>query len=135
MSAYILVLYYSRYGATRQLAERIAHGVDTVKGMEARLRGVPPVAAETQTAKPPVPDEGHPYCSEADLRDCAGLALGSPTRFGIETFPRQHHPALAVWRFGRQTRRGLHVEFELAWRARNHVAEHDVAVVTPWHAD
>ena len=90
MSNYILVLYYSRYGATRQLAERIAHGVEAVKGMEARLRSVPPVAAETQTAKPPVPDEGHPYCSEADLRDCAGLALGSPTRFGNMASPLKH---------------------------------------------
>jgi NAD(P)H dehydrogenase (quinone) len=90
MSNYILVLYYSRYGATRQLAERIAHGVEAVKGMEARLRSVPPVAAETQTAKPPVPDEGHPYCSEADLRDSAGLALGSPTRFGNMAAPLKH---------------------------------------------
>ncbi|MGQ9685453.1 MAG: NAD(P)H:quinone oxidoreductase [Thiobacillaceae bacterium] len=78
----ILVLYYSLHGSVRELARHVAHGVDSVPGMAARLRTVPKVAAEIEGAARPVPDEGAPYASPRDLEECVGLALGSPTRFG-----------------------------------------------------
>lgn len=78
----ILVLYYSRHGATRKLAELIAQGVDSVPGAEARLRTVPNVSSVAEATAPSIPDDGAPYVEAADLAECAGLALGSPTRFG-----------------------------------------------------
>lgn len=78
----ILVLYYSRHGATRKLAELIAQGIDSVPGAEARLRTVPPVSTVAEATAPGIPDQGSPYVELDDLRECAGLALGSPTRFG-----------------------------------------------------
>ena len=86
----LLVLYYSRHGATRRLAEHIAEGIDGVRGAQARLRTVPPVSAVTQTASPPVPPAGAPYAELQDLKQCAGLALGSPTRFGNMAAPLKH---------------------------------------------
>ena len=86
----ILVLYYSRNGSGAQLARLVARGVEEVDGMRARLRSVPPVAPMTETAAPPEPDEGAPYATRADLRECAGLALGSPTRFGNMAAPLKH---------------------------------------------
>jgi len=86
----ILVLYYSRNGSVAQLARLVARGVEEVDGMRARLRSVPPVAPMTETAAPPEPDEGAPYATRADLRECAGLALGSPTRFGNMAAPLKH---------------------------------------------
>ena len=86
----ILVLYYSRSGHTAQLARLIARGIEEVPGMRARLRQVPPVAPVTETAQPPVPDEGAPYVTKQDLADCSGLALGSPTRFGNMAAPLKH---------------------------------------------
>ncbi|AVY94080.1 MULTISPECIES: NAD(P)H:quinone oxidoreductase [Microvirgula] len=78
----ILVLYYSRHGATRELARQIARGIERVPGCRARLRTVPAVSALCEATAPTVPDEGAPYVEQADLRACHGLALGSPTRFG-----------------------------------------------------
>lgn len=86
----ILVLYYSRNGHTAQLARLIARGVEEVPGARARLRQVPPVAPVTETAQPPVPDEGAPYATMQDLVECGGLALGSPTRFGNMAAPLKH---------------------------------------------
>jgi len=86
----ILVLYYSRNGATRRLAELVAQGVDSVPGAAARLRTVPPVAPATEVAVPPVPPQGSPYAELADLEQCDGLALGSPTRFGNMAAPLKH---------------------------------------------
>lgn len=86
----ILVLYYSRNGATRRLAELVARGVEGVAGMQARLRTVPPVSPITAVAAPPVPDAGSPYVEANDLVECAGLALGSPTRFGNMAAPMKH---------------------------------------------
>jgi NAD(P)H dehydrogenase (quinone) len=83
-------LYYSRHGGTRKLAEHVAAGVDSVAGAHARLRTVPPVAAATQTAAPAVPPDGAPYAELRDLQECAGLALGSPTRFGNMAAPMKH---------------------------------------------
>ena len=78
----ILVLYYSRHGATRKLADLIAQGIESVPGVDARLRTVPAVSTVTETTASDIPSEGAPYVELQDLTDCAGLALGSPTRFG-----------------------------------------------------
>lgn len=86
----ILVLYYSRNGSVRALAESIASGIDSVPGAQARLRTVPPVAAIIQTAAPPVPGSGAPYVEKRDLAECIGMALGSPTRFGNMAAPVKH---------------------------------------------
>lgn len=86
---YILVLYYSRHGATAAMARQIARGI-TQTGMTARLRTVPAVSPVCESTQPAVPDDGAVYCSEADLRDCAGLALGSPTRFGNMAAPMKY---------------------------------------------
>jgi NAD(P)H dehydrogenase (quinone) len=79
--AYVLVLYYSRYGATAAMAHQVARGVEN-GGMEARLRTVPAVSADHEATAAAVPDSGAPYATLDDLAGCAGLALGSPTRFG-----------------------------------------------------
>ncbi|MEM7219228.1 MAG: NAD(P)H:quinone oxidoreductase [Pseudomonadota bacterium] len=86
---FVLVLYFSRDGATAELARHISRGV-TRTGIEARLRTVPPVATVVEETAPPVPAEGAVYCTKEDLRDCAGLALGSPTRFGNMAAPLKH---------------------------------------------
>jgi NAD(P)H dehydrogenase (quinone) len=86
----ILIVYYSRNGSVAQLARLIARGVEEVPGMQARLRSVPPVAAVTATAQAPVPDDGAPYATLSDLRECAGLIFGSPTRFGNMAAPLKH---------------------------------------------
>lgn len=78
----ILVLYYSRHGATRKLAELIAQGIESVPGVDARLRTVPAVSTVTEATESDIPAAGAPYVELQDLADCAGLALGSPTRFG-----------------------------------------------------
>ncbi|MGX5730710.1 NAD(P)H:quinone oxidoreductase [Pseudoxanthomonas beigongshangi] len=88
--AEILVLYYSRGGSVARLARQIARGIGEVEGMSARLRTVPPVAPVTQQAAPPVPEEGAPYVEARDLAECAGLVLGSPTRFGNMAAPLKH---------------------------------------------
>jgi NAD(P)H dehydrogenase (quinone) len=86
----ILVLYYSRHGATRKLAELIAQGVESVRGCEARLRTVPPVSTVAEATAPAIPAEGAPYVDLQDLEQCAGLALGSPTRFGNMAAPLKY---------------------------------------------
>lgn len=86
----ILVVYYSRNGATALLAAEVCRGIDGVPGAEARLRTVPPVAPTTQVAEPPVPASGAPYVTHEDLRECAGLVLGSPTRFGNMSAPLKY---------------------------------------------
>ncbi|HET7556562.1 MAG TPA: NAD(P)H:quinone oxidoreductase [Rhodanobacteraceae bacterium] len=102
MSLEILVLYYSRGGHTAQLARLLARGVEEVDGVRARLRQVPPVAPVTQTAQPTVPDEGAPYVELRDLADCAGLILGSPTRFGNMAAPLKYFldSTIAEWASG-----------------------------------
>jgi NAD(P)H dehydrogenase (quinone) len=86
----VLILYYSRTGAVARLARHVARGVEEVAGAVARIRSVPPVAAVTAVAQAPVPDQGAPYATLQDLRDCAGLILGSPTRFGNMAAPLKH---------------------------------------------
>ena len=78
----ILILYYSRHGSVAAMAEQVARGIESVSGMIARIRTVPPVSPDTQTVLPPVPESGHPYVETGDLKECVGLALGSPARFG-----------------------------------------------------
>lgn len=86
----ILVVYYSRNGHVAQLARLIARGVEEIEGVHARVRQVPPVAPVTQKTQPPVPGEGAPYVELDDLHDCAGLIVGSPTRFGNMAAPMKH---------------------------------------------
>jgi NAD(P)H dehydrogenase (quinone) len=78
----ILVLYYSRHGSTAQLAAQVARGINAVAGANARIRTVPGVSAETEAVGDEIPEQGPPYATHADLRECDGLLMGSPTRFG-----------------------------------------------------
>jgi len=102
MAEEVLVLYYSRGGHTAQLARLIARGVEEIGGVHARLRQVPPVAPITQTAQPPIPAEGPPYAELRDLAECAGLILGSPTRYGNMAAPLKHFvdSTIAEWASG-----------------------------------
>lgn len=86
----ILVLYYSRHGATRKLAELIGQGIEGVAGCEAVLRTVPAISTVAEATEPAIPASGAPYVEPADLEDCAGLALGSPTRFGNMAAPLKY---------------------------------------------
>ncbi|WP_269533699.1 NAD(P)H:quinone oxidoreductase [Chitinimonas sp. BJYL2] len=86
----LLVLYYSRHGATRELAQLIARGIESVPGCQARLRTVPAVSTVTEATAPAVPDDGAPYVELTDLHECIGLALGSPTRFGNMAAPLKY---------------------------------------------
>jgi NAD(P)H dehydrogenase (quinone) len=88
--AEILILYYSRGGSVARLARAAARGVDEVPGARARLRTVPPVAPATEVALPPEPEDGAPYATAQDLHACAGLLLGSPTRFGNMAAPLKY---------------------------------------------
>src|SRR5512138_2081946 len=83
----ILVLFYSRKGATAELARQVCRGVESVTGARARLRTVPAVASVVEALQPAVPAEGPPYATHEDLRECAGLVMGSPTRFGNMAAP------------------------------------------------
>lgn len=85
--AEILILYYSRYGATAEMARQIARGVEEITGMQARLRTVPPVSTVCEATEPTIPESGAPYATLSDLKECQGLALGSPTRFGNMAAP------------------------------------------------
>lgn len=98
----ILVLYYSRQGATAELARQICRGVETVAGMRARLRTVPAVTTTVSEPEPAVPSSGPPYATHEDLRQCAGLILGSPTRFGNMAAPLKHFidGTSALWASG-----------------------------------
>lgn len=78
----ILVLYSSSYGATESLAREVCRGVDSVQGMSARLRTVPPVSTVSEATESEIPESGPPYVSSADLAECSGIVMGSPTRFG-----------------------------------------------------
>lgn len=81
MQTYILVLYYSKYGSTKEMAHLIADGIEAA-GMSVKIRTVPQLTTAVEVAAPSIPEEGDIYCSLEDLAGCAGLALGSPTRFG-----------------------------------------------------
>ena len=87
---YILILYYSRSGATAAMAQHIARGVELVAGISARLRTVPTISANTECSEEDIPSQGPLYCEHDDLRHCAGLLLGSPTRFGNMAAPLKY---------------------------------------------
>jgi len=86
----ILVLYYSRNGSVRQMAKLIARGIEMIPGVSAKLRTVPNVSGNHIATDPPIPHDGPPYVTEEDVRTCAGIALGSPTRFGNMAAPMKH---------------------------------------------
>jgi NAD(P)H dehydrogenase (quinone) len=86
----ILVLYYSQHGALRQMAHLLARGIEQAPGISARVRTVPRVSAVCEAIEPGVPDAGAPYAELKDLEECAGLALGSPTRFGNMAAPLKY---------------------------------------------
>ena len=98
----ILVLYYSRYGKVDQLAHMVAHGIDQVPGARARIRTVPAVSPVSEQTEPAVPASGAPFATLDDLAQCAGLALGSPTRFGNMAAPLKHFldSTGALWKAG-----------------------------------
>jgi NAD(P)H dehydrogenase (quinone) len=79
---YVLILYYSRHGATAEMARQVSRGVEMVPGISARVRTVPGVSANCEQSEDEIPAEGPLYCEQEDLRGCAGLVMGSPTRFG-----------------------------------------------------
>ncbi len=83
----ILVVYYSRDGATAELARQVARGIESVDGASARLRTVPAVSSQTEAVKSDIPDSGPPYAGPDDLRECQGMIIGSPTRFGNAAAP------------------------------------------------
>lgn len=86
----ILVLYYSRYGATAKMAQEVARGIENVQGISARVRTVPAVSPTTEATEDSVPNEGPPYVTLNDLKECIGLAIGSPTRFGNMAAPLKY---------------------------------------------
>ncbi len=86
----VLVLYYSRTGAVAAMARQVARGIETVEGVGARIRTVPAVSAVCEATAPAIPDSGDPYASSRDLAECAGLVLGSPTRFGNMAAPLKY---------------------------------------------
>ena len=98
----ILVLYYSQKGAVEALARSLARGIDSVPGAEAILRTVPRVSTVCEATEPEVPVSGAPYVSLQDLNDCAGLALGSPVRFGNMAAPMKYFwdSTIATWLSG-----------------------------------
>ena len=87
---YILVLYYSRFGATAKMAHHIASGVEENLHIQAKIRTVPAVQTGLEATPAPVPEQGPPYATVEDLSHCAGLALGSPTRFGNMAAPLKY---------------------------------------------
>lgn len=86
----ILVLYYSHGGSVRDMAQLIARGIESVPGAKARLRTVPRVSTVCEATEPDIPEKGAPYAELRDLEECAGLALGSPTRFGNMAAPLKY---------------------------------------------
>lgn len=86
----ILVLYYSRFGATEALSRDVCQGIDSVESCTARLRTVPPVSARTEATDDEIPISGPPYATKDDLRECTGLVMGSPTRFGNMAAPLKY---------------------------------------------
>ncbi len=98
----VLVLYYSRYGATAQMAQRVVHGIESIAGMRARLRTVPQISTVCETLEDTIPSSGPPYATLQDLRECSALILGSPTRFGNMAAPLKYflESTSALWLSG-----------------------------------
>ena len=87
---YVLIIYYSRHGATADMARQIARGVEETPGLEARIRTVPTVSTVCEAVEDDIPAEGPPYATLEDLRDCSALAIGSPTRYGNMAAPLKY---------------------------------------------
>ncbi|MFU8797545.1 MAG: NAD(P)H:quinone oxidoreductase [Gammaproteobacteria bacterium] len=98
----VLILYYSRYGSTAEMAHQIARGVESISGVEARLRTVPAVSTLCEATEKPIPDKGAPYATLNDLKNCSALILGSPTRFGNMAAPLKYFLDMtgALWASG-----------------------------------
>lgn len=98
----ILVLYYSHRGSVRAIAERIARGIESVPGVQARLRTVPRISTTCEATEPAIPDHGAPYVDATDLQECAGIALGSPVRFGNMAAPMKYFwdGTVSAWQNG-----------------------------------
>jgi len=103
MTTKILVLYYSRHGSVKQMAQFIARGIESVPGAEARIRTVPAVSPNTEATEPVIPDSGAVFATLDDLKECDGLALGSPTRFGNMAAPMKYFldGASSLWLSGK----------------------------------
>ena len=86
----ILVLYYSQSGHVTQMAEQVARGIETVEGCSAKIRTVPAISTVCEKTEDSIPKQGHLYASNDDLKNCAGLVLGSPTRFGNMAAPLKY---------------------------------------------
>jgi NAD(P)H dehydrogenase (quinone) len=86
----ILILYYSRHGSVAAMAQKIARGVEQVPGMQARIRTVPAVSTVCEAVEDSIPAAGPPFATLDDLRECAGIAMGSPTRFGNMAAPLKY---------------------------------------------
>lgn len=99
----ILVLYYSRHGSVKQMAQYIARGIESIPDVEARIRTVPSVSPNTEASEPNIPESGAIYATLDDLKDCDGLALGSPTRFGNMAAPLKYFldSASSLWLSGK----------------------------------
>jgi len=100
---YVLIVYYSRHGATAKMADLIARGVESVSDIDARIRTVPAVSAVSEATAPAVPNEGAPYATLDDLEHCSGLIIGSPTRFGNMAAPMKYFldSTLQLWLAGK----------------------------------
>ena len=136
--AEILVLFYSRKGSTAELARQVCRGIESVAGARARLRTVPPVATVIEQPQPPVPVDGPPYATHDDLRECDGLVLGSPTRFGNMAAPLKHFldGTSTLWvsgDLGGQAGGRVHLDTDHAWRPGNDAAHDDAAAAASRH--
>ncbi len=102
MQPFVLVLYYSRSGHVATMADHIARGVESVSGIDARMRSVPSVSPTSEQTEPAVPEQGAIYATLDDLRECSGLILGSPTRFGNMAAPMKYFldSTSSVWLSG-----------------------------------
>lgn len=100
---YVLIIYYTRHGATAKMADLIARGVESVEGMDVKIRTVPAVSAVSEATAPSVPQDGAPYVTLAELEQCSGLILGSPTRFGNMAAPLKYFldSTLQLWLAGK----------------------------------
>lgn len=86
----ILILFYSRHGSVAQMAQLIARGIEQIPDVQARIRTVPPVSTVCEAVEDNIPEAGPPYVTFDDLKECAGIALGSPTRFGNMAAPLKY---------------------------------------------
>lgn len=100
--AEILILYYSREGATAAMARHVGRGVEEIEGMQARLRTVPEISSISEATAPAIPDSGAPYVTLDDLTQCSGLVLGSPSHFGNMAAPLKYFldQTSALWLTG-----------------------------------